>query len=401
MARIQVRNLHRQAEPVGNCLVFVVYPHVGPPSIAGRTNTQGIVSLDFSSLAQGQHTLQVAPEHTTADEVGPATGDAPGRPSRVYRSLSIQIRVGPGGSLQTAHVAAGAANGTITVQTNPALTINLRPAFMQSPNTRRRGGDPTLVIVHHTGGDRIGPAINEFMSTASQKAIHYMIDTDGQILKMALDTQVAGHAGVSHWAGVNDVNSISIGIEIVNRAGAYPQAQMDSLLGLLGRLRAAHSSIPARQIVGHSDVGTNANRVLGRKSGCPGSQFQWQQLEARGLGLIPNAGPWPPEIYGGFFVAVANGSLRSGDNDGARQWGGAVRPAAAQPAVSGTPVQELQTDLAAIGYSVGRADGDFGQKTARAVQMLQEHFFAGSRGGGGTANGRVDIVTAHLIKSLR
>ena len=81
-------------------------------------------------------------------------------------------------------------------------------------------------------------------------------------------------------------------------------------------------------------------------------------------------------------------------NDKRHRFGGA-----AHSSVTGTPVQELQEDLANIGYSVGRPDGDFGAKTSRAGMMFQEHFFAGGRGAK-NPDGRVDFDTAALIKSV-
>jgi len=104
-------------------------------------------------------------------------------------------------------------------------------------------------------------------------------------------------------------------------------------------------------------------------------------------------GPPAPDIYGGFFQIVANGSLRSGDNDAHQRYGGAV-----QKSVTGTPIHDLQQDLTDIGYSLGTPDGQFSLKTERAVLTIQEHFFAGDRGP--NPNRRVDFQTAALIKNV-
>ena len=93
-----------------------------------------------------------------------------------------------------------------------------------------------------------------------------MIDTDGQIVKMVRDEESAHQAGVSFWSGVNGVNDNSIGIEIVNRSGAYPAAQYAALLGLLDRLLAAHTGINRRRIVGHSDIAHNGTSCLGERA---------------------------------------------------------------------------------------------------------------------------------------
>lgn len=251
-------------------------------------------------------------------------------------------------------------------------------------------------MVHHTAGPLIGPAINTFLSSSEGTSAHYVIDTDGQIVKMVRDEESAHQAGVSFWSGVNRVNDNSIGIEIVNRSGAYPAAQYTALLGLLDRLLTAHTGINRRRIVGHSDIAHNGHFVLGRKSSDPGLEFEWTRLEARNLGMVPLIGPLPL-MYGGFFTAVPTGSFRKGDNDSHHRFGGSTTVAG----VTGTPVQEIQEDLRDIGYSVGTPDGDFGHKTEAAVQMFQEHFFSGPRKRSTRPDGRVDRDTAEMIKRVR
>jgi N-acetylmuramoyl-L-alanine amidase len=149
---------------------------------------------------------------------------------------------------------------------------------MRSPNNGSRGSiQITMIIVHHTGGPTIGPAINTFLSTAEQTSAHYVINTDGQIIKMVQDSRRASQAGESHWAGVSGINSVSIGIEIVHATGVYPQAQYTALLDLIARLRRTFPTIVAWNIIGHSDIATT-NGVLGRKSSDPGLQFEWRRL---------------------------------------------------------------------------------------------------------------------------
>jgi hypothetical protein len=59
-------------------------------------------------------------------------------------------------------------------------------------------------------------------------------------------------------------------------------------------------------------------------------------------------------------------SLRMGDNDNARRWGGAV-----QQNLTGRPVGELQEALIAVGTLKESADGAFGQHTQDAVRRFQ------------------------------
>ena len=48
------------------------------------------------------------------------------------------------------------------------------------------------------------------------KILAGVVDEDGTITRLVPDDKRAWHAGASHWRGVTDVNSASIGIEIVN-----------------------------------------------------------------------------------------------------------------------------------------------------------------------------------------
>jgi N-acetyl-anhydromuramyl-L-alanine amidase AmpD len=247
-----------------------------------------------------------------------------------------------------------------------------------------------MVVVHHTACNTT-IAVNTFLA---EKGPHYMIDTDGQVVKWVQDFLAAWHAGEARWAGMNNVNAHSIGIEIVHSAGTFSEAQYNALLDLLGRLTAAFQSIDKWNIVGHGDIGTNAGGVLGRKSGDPGLSFQWSRLEARRFGLLMAAGPPAPDIYGGFFQASPSGFLRRGDNDSRHHFGGVT-----YKDLKTNPVIELQQDLKDVGYSVGTPDGDFGEKTHHAVLAFQEHFFAGGRSTK-KPDGKVDFATAALIKSV-
>src|SRR3546814_7103860 len=89
----------------------------------------------------------------------------------------------------------------------------------------------------------------------------------------------AWHAGVSQWYGRTDMNSGSIGIEIVNPGKqdgawvAYNPAQIQTLVTLLKDIVARHQIKPPN-IVGHSDIAPQ------RKID-PGPMFPWQELADR------------------------------------------------------------------------------------------------------------------------
>ena len=394
MPRFTIRNKLITNDPVAGATVEIDFPATGPTLISGTTNRWGHVTLNTSSLSDGRHDVRVTPAHTSADPVGPATASNPVPPSRVFRTYTFSITL-LRGAVTAVTAPAGNTYGTARLLAGGNVQADVQPIWMASPNHRSRGTtNVSLVIVHHTGGAVITSAINTFLS--ARTSAHYVIDKDGQIVKMVQDGQRANHAGTAHWAGSTNINSMSIGIEIVHRTagGAYPAAQYTALLGLLGRIRASYPGIPTRNIIGHSDVGTNAAGRLGRKSTDPGLHFDWTRLESAGLGMVRAYGPYPPSLYGGLFQQVANGAFRRGDNDARNRFGGATRTT-----VTGNPVRQIQQDLFDIGYSVGTPDGDFGERTHYAVEMFQEHFFAGGNGHK-APDGRVDYQTASLIQSV-
>ena len=113
----------------------------------------------------------------------------------------------------------------------------------------------------------------------------------------------AWHAGKSWWRGVSDVNSASIGIELVNPGHEYgyrpfPDAQIEALIPLMQTIKDRHR-ITRGNVVGHSDVAPS------RKDD-PGELFPWERLAKLRLALpSPTKNLmdplWPD---GGFLLAM-------------------------------------------------------------------------------------------------
>jgi N-acetyl-anhydromuramyl-L-alanine amidase AmpD len=61
------------------------------------------------------------------------------------------------------------------------------------------------------------PASCRRPSPETELSAHYIVLEDGRIVQCVPEANRAWHAGVSSWAGEEDINSCSIGIEIVNR----------------------------------------------------------------------------------------------------------------------------------------------------------------------------------------
>jgi N-acetylmuramoyl-L-alanine amidase len=165
-----------------------------------------------------------------------------------------------------------------------------------SPNFEPRRGDAIDMIVLHYTGMADGPAALARLCDAEAKvSAHYLIEEDGRVFSLVPESLRAWHAGVSSWRGEGDVNSRSIGIELVNPGHEFgyrrfPESQVAALITLIdGILRRHH--IAARNVVGHSDVAPTRKQD-------PGELFPWQRLaEDHAIGLWPcgEASAVPPD----------------------------------------------------------------------------------------------------------
>lgn len=163
-------------------------------------------------------------------------------------------------------------------------------AIVQSPSTHfdARACAVDCLILHYTGTVDAATAADYYLGRAidgaGRIAPHYMIDYDGTVVQFVDEGKRAWHAGKSFWAGRDDLNSRSVGIELVNpgHAGGYvpfTAAQMESLSDLCHGILSRHA-IPAKNVLAHSDI------APGRKDD-PGELMDWFFLAARGIGLWP------------------------------------------------------------------------------------------------------------------
>lgn len=159
-----------------------------------------------------------------------------------------------------------------------------------SPNFGdRRGRRVELIVLHYTVLDCAG-SLERLCDPRAEVSAHYVIDRDGAGLSLVDETMRAWHAGAGAWQGEADVNSRSIGIELVN-SGAEPFAepQLAALERLLADLIARHGLKPSA-IIAHSDMAPD------RKAD-PGPRFDWRRLALQGLSVWPE-----PDVPGEFFA---------------------------------------------------------------------------------------------------
>lgn len=174
-----------------------------------------------------------------------------------------------------------------------------------SPNFGDRGGQPVdMLVIHYTGMETAGVALDRLLDPAAQVSAHYLIDEDGGVYRLVEEAKRAWHAGVSFWRGATDINRRSIGIELVNpghRFGYRPfsEAQMAVLVDLCVDIVRRHG-IPARNVVGHSDVAP-------RRKEDPGEFFDWRRLAEAHVGLWPgeaDACSMDPEHVAAMLAAI-------------------------------------------------------------------------------------------------
>lgn len=154
--------------------------------------------------------------------------------------------------------------------------LNYSAEWVGTPNMGLRR--PNYVIIHHTANNSCEETLNEFTATGTREAsAHYVICKDGTVHHMLNDLLRSHHAGDSKWGNNTDLNSSSIGIELVNNGyQPFTPEQINSLTVLLDRLKAAYK-IPAANFIGHADIAPS------RKVD-PSSKFPWKELSEKGFG---------------------------------------------------------------------------------------------------------------------
>lgn len=172
-----------------------------------------------------------------------------------------------------------------------------------SPNHDERSLPISLIVLHYTGMQTAEAAIARLCDPEAKVSCHYLVAEDGTVLRMVPEDRRAWHAGASHWRGISDVNSASIGIEIVNPGhefGYHPfaDAQIASLIPLVSEIKDRYG-ITRGNVVGHSDVAPARKRD-------PGELFPWHSLARLRLALPrPTKNLMDPHwTQGGFLLAL-------------------------------------------------------------------------------------------------
>ena len=138
-----------------------------------------------------------------------------------------------------------------------------------------------FIIIHYTGMQSEIESIKRLKDPSSKVSCHYLINRKGEIIQMVKDSYIAWHAGKSKWKNYNNLNSYSIGIELINKGHDfgyqnYSINQIKSLINLCKILKKKYS-IKKENFLGHSDIAPL------RKTD-PGEKFPWKKLSKHEFG---------------------------------------------------------------------------------------------------------------------
>jgi N-acetylmuramoyl-L-alanine amidase len=172
-----------------------------------------------------------------------------------------------------------------------------------SPNFDERSLPISMIVLHYTGMQDGPSALARLRDPEAKVSAHYLVEEDGTVCRLVPEEMRAWHAGRSHWRGITDVNSASVGIEIVNPGyewgyRPFTEEQIDALIPLVAAIKERHA-ITRGNIVGHSDIAPARKRD-------PGELFPWSRLARLRLALPrPTRNlmdpMWP---QGGFLLAL-------------------------------------------------------------------------------------------------
>lgn len=227
-----------------------------------------------------------------------------------------------------------------------------------------------FIILHYTA-DSNEASIKEL--TSDRVSSHYLIlsGNDNKIYNLVPDNKRAWHAGVSSFRQKNNLNDISIGIEIVNEGikkeyrnyedfylrehyEDYETIQIDKVAQLVLNLIEKYN-IPRQNIIAHSDIAPL------RKTD-PGAKFPWKLLyEKYGIGS------WYDEEDKTFFLNSVS--------------------------YSDISIQEIKKELRTYGYEINNTN-EWDKDTQKVVYAFKLHFNPYN------LNGEMDLETYAILKAL-
>ncbi|KIH60941.1 N-acetylmuramoyl-L-alanine amidase [Ancylostoma duodenale] len=201
---------------------------------------------------------------------------------------------------------------------------------------------PNIILLHHT----VTPTADETINVLNQRglSVQYIVALNGTVYQLVRDFHRAWHAGVGSWREIQNVNSYSAGIEIVNTGDQpFPQKQMDAVIALVAMLK-SRWHVDEHYIIGHSDISPE------RKDD-PSGYFPWQSLYNE-LSIFP-------DLFNSSLSHERQRSVIIGTN----------------VTYTSEKLSKIQTDLVQLGYThLTLPLGVYDNNTAYVFQAFNRHF---------------------------
>ncbi len=174
-----------------------------------------------------------------------------------------------------------------------------------SPNFDERNGEEvTFLILHYTGMKTADEALERLCCKDAEVSSHYTVDEEGKVYQHVDEVNRAWHAGISSWQDQLNINSKSIGVEIVNPGHEFgyrefTDVQINSVKNISLEILKRHSNI--EHVLAHSDIAPDRKQD-------PGELFPWKDLALNGIGIWPDVSD--EDIIKGSLIQDIPQSLR-------------------------------------------------------------------------------------------
>lgn len=147
-------------------------------------------------------------------------------------------------------------------------------------------------------------ALDRLCDPQHEVSAHWLISETGGLFSLVDEDMRAWHAGAGSWAGISDINSHSIGIELANRGDhPFPEPQMQRLETLLAQIMTRWAIAP-HQIIGHSDMAPTRKKD-------PGVRFDWRRLALQGQSIWPQSDGDPSHALANSLAKIGYGDPHS------------------------------------------------------------------------------------------
>lgn len=213
---------------------------------SGNRELQNSQNVNEKSVSdQGEETTSdalVAPDNAVSPELQPQTPvennqKVPENPKMPEKQTTEKPKEVPKASL-------------------PFTIIDQLVSFGFQP-ANRKSQDIDTVVLHSSynnqGGDEY--SVEKVIDIWRDYGVapHYVIDREGKVYRLVQEKNIAYHAGVSEMKdGWTDVNTFSIGVEILNsKDDQYTDAEYQAINDLIAYLKQTY---PIKYVVGHDDI---------------------------------------------------------------------------------------------------------------------------------------------------